>query len=130
MRDTLLVGDRLLPEILIFLFFMITDPKTTPAGRVARVVFGVAVAMVCTLLIAPQTTEFGAKVALLAGLVVMCVARLFTEKLLPAAGSDATGSAPSLPGWAEAARATSRPAARSRAGRSPVPRSYSWEPRS
>ena len=28
------------PEILIFLFFMITDPKTTPAGRVARVVFG------------------------------------------------------------------------------------------
>ena len=87
-RDALLVGDRLPPEILIFLFFMITDPKTTPAGRVARVVFGVAVAMVCTLLIAPQTTEFGAKVALLAGLVVMCVARLFTEKLLPAAGSD------------------------------------------
>jgi hypothetical protein len=76
------------PEILIFLFFMITDPKTTPAGRVARITFGVAVAMVCTLLIAPQTTEFGAKVALLAGLVVMCVARLFTEKLLPAAGSD------------------------------------------
>jgi hypothetical protein len=76
------------PEILIFLFFMITDPKTTPAARVARITFGVAVAMVCTLLIAPQTTEFGAKVALLAGLVVMCVARLFTEKLLPAAGSD------------------------------------------
>jgi hypothetical protein len=76
------------PEILIFLFFMITDPKTTPAGRVARIAFGVAVAMVCTLLIAPQTTEFGAKVALLAGLVVMCVARLFTEKLLPAPGSE------------------------------------------
>jgi len=76
------------PEILIFLFFMITDPKTTPAGRVARVVFGISVAMVCTLLIAPQTTEFGAKVALLSGLVVLCVARLFFEKLLPAAGSE------------------------------------------
>ena len=25
------------PEVLIFLFFMITDPKTTPAGRVGRV---------------------------------------------------------------------------------------------
>ena len=76
------------PEILIFLFFMITDPKTTPAGRVARVAFGIGVAMVCTLLIAPQTTEFGAKVALLSGLVVLCVARLFFERFLPAAGSE------------------------------------------
>ncbi|HKE54270.1 MAG TPA: hypothetical protein VKC55_05825, partial [Actinomycetota bacterium] len=76
------------PEILIFLFFMITDPKTTPAGRVARIVFGGAVATMCTLLIAPQTTEFGAKVALLSGLVVLCVARLFLETLFPAAGSE------------------------------------------
>jgi hypothetical protein len=76
------------PEILIFLFFMITDPKTTPGGRVARVVFGIGVAMVCTLLIAPQTTEFGAKVALLSGLVVLCVARLFFERFLPAPGSE------------------------------------------
>ena len=76
------------PEILIFLFFMITDPKTTPGGRVARVVFGIGVAMVCTLLIAPQTTEFGAKVALLAGLVVLCVACLFFERFLPAPGSE------------------------------------------
>jgi hypothetical protein len=75
------------PEILIFLFFMITDPKTTPAGRMARIAFGIAVAMVCSLLIAPQTTEFGAKVALLSGLVVMCVARLFAERLFPVAGS-------------------------------------------
>ena len=32
------------PEVLIFLFFMITDPKTVPAGRVGRVVFGLLVA--------------------------------------------------------------------------------------
>ena len=76
------------PEILIFLFFMITDPKTSPAGRVARVAFGIGVAMVCTLLIAPQTTEFAAKVALLSGLVVLCVARLFLERFLPAPGSE------------------------------------------
>jgi hypothetical protein len=76
------------PEILIFLFFMITDPKTSPAGRGARVVFGIGVAVVCTLLIAPQTTEFGAKVALLSGLVVLCVARLFLERFLPAPGSE------------------------------------------
>ena len=50
--------------------------------------FGIGVAMVCTLLIAPQTTEFGAKVALLSGLVVLCVARLFLERFLPAPGSE------------------------------------------
>jgi hypothetical protein len=76
------------PEVLIFLFFMITDPKTVPAGRVARLVFAACVALVSTLLIAPQTTEFGAKVGLLAGLVVMCVARLPLERFLPAARSD------------------------------------------
>ena len=58
------------PEVLIFLFFMITDPKTVPAGRVGRVVFGVLVAVASTLLMAPQTNEFGTKVGLLAGLVV------------------------------------------------------------
>ncbi len=47
------------PEVLIFLFFMITDPKTVPAGRTGRVVFGFLVAVASTLLMAPQTNEFG-----------------------------------------------------------------------
>ena len=76
------------PEVLIFLFFMITDPKTVPAGRVARIAFAASVAMVSTLLIAPQTTEFGSKVALLAGLVVMCAARYPLERFFPAARSE------------------------------------------
>ncbi len=67
------------PEVLIFLFFMITDPKTIPAGTSARIVFGACVALVATLLIAPQTTEFGAKVGLLAGLAVMSPLRRFFE---------------------------------------------------
>lgn len=71
------------PEILIFLFFMITDPKTVPAGRVGRVVFGLLVGITSTLLIAPQTTEFGAKVGLLAGLVIVCAARPILERVLP-----------------------------------------------
>jgi enediyne biosynthesis protein E5 len=71
------------PEILIFLFFMITDPKTVPGGRVARVVFGFLVAVASTLLIAPQTTEFGAKVGLLSGLVIVCAVRPILERLLP-----------------------------------------------
>jgi hypothetical protein len=77
------------PEVLIFLFFMITDPRTAPAGRVARVVFGVLVALASTLLIAPQANEFGAKVGLLAGLVLMCAARPILDRLLPEARSAA-----------------------------------------
>ena len=76
------------PEILVFLFFMITDPKTVPTGRVRRVVFGAAVAVVCTLLIAPQTTEFGAKVALLGGLVIMCAMRPLFNFFLPGRARD------------------------------------------
>jgi len=71
------------PEVLIFLFFMITDPKTVPTGQVGRVVFGILVAVVSTLLMAPQTDEFGTKVALLSGLVVMCAARPLLDRLLP-----------------------------------------------
>lgn len=63
------------PEVLIFLFFMITDPRTIPENRAARIVWAAALGLVCTLLIAPQTTEFGAKVGLLGGLVVLAPLR-------------------------------------------------------
>ena len=71
------------PEVLIFLFFMITDPKTSPAGRVGRVIFGFLVAVASVLLMAPQTNEFGTKVGLLAGLVVVCAARPVLDRFLP-----------------------------------------------
>ena len=58
------------PEILIFLFFMITDPKTSPAGRVARVAFGIGVAMVCTLLIARRVIDLVRRAVLLDAAVV------------------------------------------------------------
>ena len=75
------------PELLIFLFFMITDPKTVPSGRVGRVLFGFLVAVASTLMMAPQSDEFGTKVALLGGLVVLCVARPILDGLVPAPGS-------------------------------------------
>ncbi len=64
------------PEILIFLFFMITDPKTTPSVRPDRRAYAVSVALLAALLIAPQTTEFGSKVAVLGSLVIVCALRV------------------------------------------------------
>ena len=60
------------PEVMIFLFFMITDPKTTPRGRVGRRVYAVSVALLAVLLIAPMSTEFWTKVMLLLSLTVVC----------------------------------------------------------
>lgn len=71
------------PEVMIFLFFMITDPKTIPAGQVGRVVFGVLVAVTSVFLMAPQTDEFGTKVGLLASLVLVCAARPILDRFLP-----------------------------------------------
>lgn len=76
------------PEILIFTYFMITDPRTVPRGRVGRSLFGGLVGVVCVLLMAPQHTEFGAKVALLAGLTIMTAVRPLLERILPAVNSD------------------------------------------
>jgi len=71
------------PEVMIFLFFMITDPKTTPGGQVGRILFGFFVAVASVLLMAPQTNEFGTKVGLLAGLVLICATRPILDRLVP-----------------------------------------------
>ena len=98
------------PEVLIFLFFMITDPKTVPAGRVGRIVFGALVAVASVLLMAPQTDEWGTKVGLLAGLVVISLARPILERLLPKPSSETDQVAPlasrlaSGSGWRRVAR--------------------------
>jgi hypothetical protein len=76
------------PELLIFLFFMITDPKTVPLGRVGRVLFALLVAATSTLLMAPQADEFGTKVGLLAGLVIVCALRPVIDRVVPAPGSE------------------------------------------
>lgn len=63
------------PEILVFIFFMMTDPKTAPRANLARLAYGISLGFVAAMLIAPFNTEFATKVALLAGLVVVCVAQ-------------------------------------------------------
>jgi ASPIC and UnbV/FG-GAP-like repeat len=63
------------PEILVFLFFMITDPRTIPSSRAGRRAYAVGVGLLATVLIAPQTTEFATKVAILGALFVVCATR-------------------------------------------------------
>jgi Na+-translocating ferredoxin:NAD+ oxidoreductase RnfD subunit len=76
------------PELFVFMFFMMTDPKTTPEGRVARIIFGAAVGFAAALFVAPQQTEFATKVALLASLTVLCAVRPCAERFFPAARSE------------------------------------------
>jgi Na+-translocating ferredoxin:NAD+ oxidoreductase RnfD subunit len=63
------------PEILIFAFFMVPDPRTVPDHPLARVIFGVGVALLSVLLLGPTTLEFWTKTAILASLVVACAMR-------------------------------------------------------
>ena len=60
------------PEMLIFAFFMITDPQTAPKSKLGRQIYAVLTGVVCAGLILPQTTEFGIKVAILSSLVLTC----------------------------------------------------------
>lgn len=69
------------PEILVFMLFMITDPKTIPRGRLPRLAFSATLGVMATLLIAPQSTEFGAKVALLGSLVLLTPVRSVFERI-------------------------------------------------
>jgi hypothetical protein len=63
------------PEILIFALFMIPDPRTVPEGQLARVVFGVGVALLAVLLLGPTSLEFWTKTAILGSLVIACALR-------------------------------------------------------
>ena len=99
------------PEVLIFLFFMITDPKTTPPGAGQRRVYAVAVALLAVLLIAPTTTEFWTKVALLGAL---------DDRLRVAAGGRAARPAVRADVHGAAAARSRRGGGRRRGRRSPA----------
>ena len=75
------------PEILVFLFFMITDPKTIPQSQKGRRWYAVGIGLLAVLLIAPQQTEFGTKVAVLASLAVACAMRPIVELARSRTGS-------------------------------------------
>ena len=79
------------PEILIFLFFMITDPKTIPVSRQARVVFAATLGLITTLMIAPHTVEYGAKVGLLASLALWSPLRGVFQRIFPSTNQEVSG---------------------------------------
>jgi len=62
------------PEVMVFLFFMITDPKTAPRDPRARIWYALALGLLAPLLIAPMHTEWASKVALLSSLFIVCAA--------------------------------------------------------
>jgi len=70
------------PEILIFAFFMVPDPRTVPESPLARVVFGVLVAALAVLLLGPTALEFWTKTAILASLVIACALRFALVRFL------------------------------------------------
>jgi hypothetical protein len=63
------------PEVLIFVFFMMSDPRTAPHERRAQIAFGAGTAAIAAALLAIQPTEYGVKVAILASLTVTCAIR-------------------------------------------------------
>jgi Na+-translocating ferredoxin:NAD+ oxidoreductase RnfD subunit len=69
------------PEVLVFLFFMITDPRTAPASPRARVVYAVAIGLLAALLAAPMHTEYWTKVALLGALAIVCVVQTLLREV-------------------------------------------------
>ncbi len=70
------------PEVMIFAFFMIPDPRTVPDGQVARFAFGVITAVLSVLLLGPTTLEFWTKTAILASLIFACAGRFALARLL------------------------------------------------
>ncbi len=73
------VNVALSAEVLVFVFFMISDPQTAPKAPEARILYGAAVAAVAAALIYFQQTEFGIKVSILSSLIVVCAVVPFIE---------------------------------------------------
>lgn len=60
------------PELLIFVFFMMSDPRTTPSNTRGRMAYAVLTAVLAAGLLSLQPTEYGVKVAILGALTIAC----------------------------------------------------------
>ena len=86
------------PELLIFAFFMVPDPRTVPDGQAARFVFGVLTALFAVVLLGPTALEFWTKTAILASLVITCALRFGIARLVaPLDGGEGLASIRRIP---------------------------------
>jgi hypothetical protein len=100
------VNVALSAEVLVFVFFMISDPQTAPKAPEARILYGAVVAAVAAAMIYFQQTEFGIKVSILSSLTVVCAVVPFIESAVRRRrGEQAAGPVPAAP----RAPATGRP---------------------
>ncbi|MGH9151964.1 MAG: RnfABCDGE type electron transport complex subunit D [Acidimicrobiales bacterium] len=102
------------PEVLVFVFFMISDPQTAPRSRTGRVVYGASTAALAAALLSFQSTEFGIKLAILSSLTVVCALVPFIERAT-ATRATVGARAPSrralpAPAWNRVAAALRNPA--------------------
>ena len=73
------VNVALSAEVLVFVFFMLSDPQTAPKAPEARILYGAVVAAVAAALTYFQQTEFGIKVSILSSLTLVCAVVPFIE---------------------------------------------------
>jgi hypothetical protein len=83
------------PEVLIFVFFMMSDPKTAPRTRPGRVIYAAVTAVLAAGLLFWQPTEFGIKVSILASLTMVCA----VVPLIDAIGAGKRPALPSRSSW-------------------------------
>ena len=100
------------PELLIFVFFMVSDPQTAPKAPWGRVIYGTATAALAAGLLSFQTTEFAIKLSILSSLTVVCalvpliesVVRRLQAEPEPHPAAALSSSLPRLRQMASAAR--------------------------
>ena len=80
------------PELLIFVFFMISDPQTAPKQRAGRMIYGASMAAIAAALLSFQSTEFGIKLSILSSLTVVCALVPFIEAATRKATARAEGA--------------------------------------
>jgi Na+-translocating ferredoxin:NAD+ oxidoreductase RnfD subunit len=103
------------PELLVFVFFMMSDPGTAAKSPRGRIIYGVLTALVAAALVAVQPTEYGIKVAILASLTLVCAIVPLIESLARRTSgrsqtSDDASAAASPPPRPALARSVLRPA--------------------
>ena len=100
------------PEVLVFVFFMISDPQTAPKSHRGRVIYGASTALIAAALLSFQSTEFGIKLSILSSLTVVCALVPLIERAthrMPATTTARPRGTLALPAWKEIARGVRNP---------------------